>query len=58
MIFLTPYIYSPKEKIASQKNNPTNGRNFCKQNIQGIKSKTMCWTDKTNIYENSSTKNI
>jgi hypothetical protein len=33
--------------MACQKNNPLNGTNFYKQNIQGIKSRSMCWTYQT-----------
>jgi hypothetical protein len=44
--------------MACQKNNPLNGTIFYKQNIQGIKSRSMCWTYQTNIFENSFVKDI
>jgi hypothetical protein len=44
--------------MACQKKNLTNGTNFYKQNIQGIKSRFMCWAYQTNIRENSFVKDI
>jgi hypothetical protein len=41
---LTLDIYSLEEETTCQKSNPTNETNFCKQIIQRIKSKSMCWT--------------
>jgi hypothetical protein len=45
------YIYSLEEKTTYQKNNYINGTNFCKKTFPGTKSRSMCWTYQTHMWE-------